>query len=408
MKCLVPETGLTISPLGEIVLCCAGDNIPIAHIKDIDDLNEFFNSEVYDEIRANFIKEKFPEQCIVCVDHHKAGRAARFNAYNRYINPDNRDIENVLVDHAKGLKFLEVSTSNICNQMCVTCSGKYSSKWAPYEQKALNVGRRFRNENHKFHTLMYKMNDKDVQKILKIIPGLDHLTIKGGEPFADPNNIKILECVADTNPECIVQISTNFQLVTDKVIELLHRIDNVNIQASIDGTHELYDWIRGGHFDKTIDNINKYHEYAGRDVIVFGTISIYNWMHMSELIDFWKDIKAVPRINLGNMVTFPAYCSPIYLKTKHIKEGLDKIHSYLDENFDKKHNDFYTSDNLDVRGVKNVNSVMPSEKIATRGNDDIYKQMIQWIDFCSVARQNNEDIFKLTPYLKEYEYANYK
>ena len=38
MKCLVPETGLTISPLGEIVLCCAGDSVALGHIKNIEGL----------------------------------------------------------------------------------------------------------------------------------------------------------------------------------------------------------------------------------------------------------------------------------------------------------------------------------------------------------------------------------
>ena len=31
----------------------------------------------------------------------------------------------------------------------------------------------------------------------------------------------------------------------------------------------------------------------------------------------------------------------------------------------------------------------------------IQKRMIEWIDFCHVARENNEDIFELMPYLKE-------
>ena len=384
MNCSVPETGLTISPIGEIVLCCAGDNVAIGHIKDIEDINDFFYSDVYNDIRKKFQLNEFPPQCEVCVHHHKAGRAARFEAYNRY------------KFSAPGLKFLEISTSNICNQMCVTCSGKYSSKWAPYEQNTIFN----RNENHKFFTKMYKMTNADVNKVLKIIPGLDHLTIKGGEPFADPNNIKILECVADTNPKCRVQISTNFQLVTDNVIELLHRIDDVNIQASIDGTHELYDWIRGGHFDKTIDNINKYHEYAGRDVIVFGTISIYNWMHIVELIEFFKDIKGVPRINLGNIVTFPEYCSPLYLKPQHILEGLNKVHDYL-KSYTRINDDFWESDNLDIRGMNNINSIVPNKKF------NIHNKMMRWIDYCLIARQNNEDIFELSPYLKEYRYANY-
>ena len=68
--------------------------------------------------------------------------------------------------------------------MCVTCSGKYSSKWAPYEQQAIDVGLKWRNENHKFHTEIYKMTDNDVDKILKIVPHLQHLTIKGGEPLS--------------------------------------------------------------------------------------------------------------------------------------------------------------------------------------------------------------------------------
>jgi len=87
MNCLVPETGLTIDPIGEIVLCCAGDNVSIGHIKDIDDITHFFNSDVYNKLRKDFKEEKFPKQCSVCTVHHEAGRIARFHAYNRFSFP---------------------------------------------------------------------------------------------------------------------------------------------------------------------------------------------------------------------------------------------------------------------------------------------------------------------------------
>ena len=398
MKCLVPETGLTIDPIGEIVLCCAGDNVSIGHIKDIDDITHFFNSDVYNKLRKDFKEEKFPKQCSVCTVHHEAGRIARFHAYNRFSFPTfEEDTNSDIIP----IRFLEISTSNICNQMCVTCSGKYSSKWAPYEQYALDVGMDWRNENHKFHTEMYKMTDTDVEKILKIVPGLQHLTIKGGEPFADPNNIKILERVAEANPKCRIEICTNMQLVTDKVIELLYRIDEVHIQASIDGTYELYDWIRGGHFNKTVDNINRYHAYGGRDVMIVATISIYNWMHVTDLIDYWKDIKGVPRINIANLVTFPKYCSPLYLKPHHIKEGKDKIYKYLNNNFTKRSDSYYTSDKLIIMGMNNINSVVHT--IDDIGIGAMHERMIDWINFSLIARQNNEDIFELAPYLNEYK-----
>ena len=39
----------------------------------------------------------------------------------------------------------------------------------------------------------YVMPDSNIQQIIDVLPGLEHLIIKGGEPFADPNNIKILQ-----------------------------------------------------------------------------------------------------------------------------------------------------------------------------------------------------------------------
>ena len=310
MKCMVPDTGITINPIGELVLCCAGDNVALSHIKDINNLTEFFNGEVYSKLREDFKNQNFPPQCNVCVVHHAAGRTARFNSYNRFEFPNyEEDLSSPIIP----IRYLEITTSNICNQMCVTCSGKYSSKWAPYEKLAVESGLAWRDENHKFYTEMYKMTDKDVDKVLEIVPHLQHLTIKGGEPFADKNNIKILEKLAETNPKCRVEICTNFQLVTDYVIELLHKIDEVHVQASIDGIYEMYDWIRGGNFKKTINNIERYNAYAGRKVMVCITVSIYNWMNVSDIIDFFKNHDAVPRISVANLVTFPKYCSPCFL-----------------------------------------------------------------------------------------------
>ena len=46
MKCLVPDTGITISPIGDVVLCCASDETAVGHISDIDNVTDFFNSDV--------------------------------------------------------------------------------------------------------------------------------------------------------------------------------------------------------------------------------------------------------------------------------------------------------------------------------------------------------------------------
>jgi MoaA/NifB/PqqE/SkfB family radical SAM enzyme len=396
---MVPETGITINPIGEIVLCCAGDNTSISHIKDVPDLTEFFNGEVYDKLRKDFKEGNFPKQCNVCKVHWEAGRIARFDSYNRFIFPTYEEDKGAPITP---IRFLEITTSNICNQMCVTCSGKYSSKWAPYEKMAVESGLTWRDENHKFHTEMYKMTKEDVDKVLDLVPHLQHLTIKGGEPFADPNNILILKKLAETNPKCRVEICTNFQLVTDYVIELLHRIDEVHVQASIDGVHEMYDWIRGGNFQKTINNIKRYHKYAGRHVIVVSTVSVYNWMHLPELIDYFIDVPGVPRISMANLVTFPKYCSPNFLTIQHQEEGKKNLFDYLESKFTKRSDTYWVSDKLHVSNLNNVMSVETTiDPFKTPA--EIRKRMIEWIDFCLVARENNEDIYELAPYLKEYK-----
>ena len=45
--------GLTINPDGGIVLCCVSSQNKLAHISEIDDLNQFYNSSLF-----NYIREK--------------------------------------------------------------------------------------------------------------------------------------------------------------------------------------------------------------------------------------------------------------------------------------------------------------------------------------------------------------
>ena len=125
-------------------------------------------------------------------------------------------------------------------------------------------------------------------------------------------------------------------------------------------------------------------------------------MHVPDLIDYWKDIKGVPRISMANLVTFPKYCSPLYLHPKHITEGKENIYNYLNQNFTKRGDEYYTSDTLDVSGMNNIHSVVHTIDSYTPP-PAMHKRMMDWIDFSLIARQNNEDIFELAPYLNEYK-----
>ena len=103
---------------------------------------------------------------------------------------------------------------------------------------------------------------------------------------------------------------------------------------------------------------------------------------------------------MANLVTFPKYCSPLYLHPHHIQQGLDKVHKYL-QSYKKVSDSYYSSDKLHVSGVNNINSVTPYHS-DQNDNQLIQERMMKWIDYCLIARMNDENIYKLAPYLKEY------
>ncbi len=113
LKCQVPFTGITIDSLGNLVVCCASDRFPIKHISEVDNLSTFFNSEIYEKIRKPFKDGTFLslENCLHCSQAIKTGSVGFIQTY------DNLGFSYEL-DGVK-IQYLEVTTSNICNQACV-------------------------------------------------------------------------------------------------------------------------------------------------------------------------------------------------------------------------------------------------------------------------------------------------
>lgn len=369
MICQVPFTGLTIGPTGNIVLCCASDYISVGHISKIDNLTEYFNGKVYDQIRKNFSNQDYPEQCHVCWEHLKNGRRSRIKSYERF------------KFKGSGLRFLEVTASNICNQMCATCSGKYSHRWAPFEEQAYRLGIDRKGAEHRFYTDTYRMTKDDLKKVLDLIPNLQHLTIKGGEPFADAFNIKILEHVAEINPKIRLEICSNFEIMNEKILGFLNKIPDHYIQASIDGVGDIYNWIRLGDFDTVAKNAKWYHEVTGKKIVPVLTISIYNWFNFMDIIKYFEFRDEVDRVSIANIVVWPKECSPMYLSERAIKKVQYDFGKYL---------------SVCKKTVTDPWQIMNIKKI----DEDCKYEMREWIEFCEQVRPANNEILRLVPELE--------
>ena len=195
--------GLTINPDGSIVLCCVSSQNKLAHISEIDDLNQFYNSSLFNYIREKMKSGLLPtETCQACNFAREQGHTAAIDSWVREkIKWTSDDID------YHTISFLEFAPSNICNQNCVMCGSFYSSKWVEWELDAIEDGLTFRfKEKHQyvtnFHNEVWSMDDKDLQKIYDVLPNVKRINLKGGEPFADQKNLRLLKELTRVNPAC--------------------------------------------------------------------------------------------------------------------------------------------------------------------------------------------------------------
>ena len=267
-KCYWPWVGLTIDPNGYITLCCNSHERTYlkTHIDDIDNILEFFLSETMSDVRGIFRDNKWHtlNACSNC----KHGIGLDTLKFSREYSPYN-------------FSYLELNMSNICNQMCVTCTSYFSSKWQPYEKL-------FDRPEIDIFTL----SDKNLEALEPCFLMLETLQIKGGEPLADSRNIKIIEKLFDINDKCKVILCSNLQNLSKKWLDLISKNpDRFNFTVSIDGLGDKFNWIRGGDFDKVISNVETIYNITQKPIDVNTVVSIYNVKDIESIFNFVLDNK---------------------------------------------------------------------------------------------------------------------
>mgnify|MGYP002835743758 FL=1 len=337
--------GLTINPDGRIVLCCVSTQKELAHISDIKDLNEFYNSSLLNEIRETMKSGSLPEDwCFSCINWRKNGeRAAIDDWVKREIewNPD--DVEYHTIN------FLEFAPSNICNQNCAMCGSVYSSKWIEWDNDAIEDGLTFRFKKPwhsyvtNFHNEVWSMDDKDLQKIYDVLPNVRRINLKGGEPFADKRNYDLIRhCIKLKNPP-VIAATTNFSTIPNEIMDLICDYPKFRMGVSIDGTDKVYEWVRGASYKQTIDNCHTYMKRSDNGMLVVtATPTIYT---LYSLDDYMLEMKS-----LGfKRMQFMSCTSPKYVsveaeeniehyneKYKRFLASYDKVHIHNPENLYKR------------------------------------------------------------------------
>ena len=318
-NCTYPWTGMVIDPSGDIKLCCVQSDknrLLSHHISKIDNLIDYFNGDSYEAVRTEF-KEKgwynIPA-CDGCKIPFDAGRLPTAH-WSQSFNPS-----------LNKLQYLEFTTSNVCNQSCVMCSSKFSNQWVKIEHMfgITNPGK------------TYILTNEDIDKICESLSDLEELQIKGGEPFADIRNYKIIKKLFEVNDKCKVHIITNGSLIPKKYMDMIFKNPKrFQISASIDAIGKRYEWIRGGPWKQTNEMLQKLYYETGVKVDLVPCLSAYNTSSTSALNNYAKESEWViyNAKYYTNHVCWPKWCDAQNVFTQEQINLIDDLPFPLISNF---------------------------------------------------------------------------
>lgn len=346
LMCKAPWSQLNIGPLGDLKMCTVGKKHG-SYISEVSSLTDYYNNDIINGIRTNFIKGVWPSECSAC-EYNKENRIPAHLDNDHYTRLPWTD-ENFHAEK-KQILSLEYTPSNLCNQSCAMCGSIYSSKWIGLDKRAKKEGLEFREKSGltNLHTKAFQATDNDMRKIFEVLPSIKFLLIKGGEPFADPRNIRLLREIVNKKYEMGILIVSNWAVITEEIWELLEDLNkSPNIEllvtASIDGTGKVYEWIRSTPYEQTLENMETYLRRTGNRVMISSTVSLYtlwdltktaNELVSTNLIDNiayqyvflpkYSAYSMIPQDDIDRLVT-EFFNNPAYLKDPRFFERTDRL-----------------------------------------------------------------------------------
>lgn len=386
LMCKAPWSQLNVGPMGDLKMCTVSKQHN-SFIYEVDSLTDYFNSDTINDIRKSFINNKWHKSCVTCEKNRNNGIPAHLD--NTHYTKMPWSDENFLADQ-KQILSLEYTPSNLCNQSCAMCGSIYSSKWIGYDKQAKAEGLEFREGSGltNLHSKAFQSSERDLEKILEILPNIKSLALKGGEPFADPRNIRILKEIVDKKYKMEILIVSNLAVISEEILDILEKLNSnpdiyLKVTASIDGTDKVYDWIRSTPYEKTLENMETYLRRTGSKVLVSSTVSLYTLWTLTETANKLIDTKLIENI-IYQYVFLPKYASYEMIPQHKIDELVNGFFS----------NKAYLENNLFFEKTERL------KVIKHTATPDDYSNSLRWIDYINKLRGFN--IYDYNPQLAEW------
>lgn len=246
---------------------CCRFKYPVAKFDG--DVDKILHLPEYEELRRKSLAgEKIPG-CAKCYMEENIGKKVEPNFIKAGASTRKEFNRIYKADEVK-LEYLEVGFDNICNLMCVMCSGEWSNRWANFENPDVTP----------------KLNIKDTDEFVNIPDTITHVEFLGGEPLMTNRHITFLEKIKEPTDVTIVYNTNATFMLSDDLINLLSKFKDVFFYVSIDAYGELNDKVREGSnwsdIEKFITQLQELHF----NFQIHSVIHTENYHKLNELEDW--------------------------------------------------------------------------------------------------------------------------
>lgn len=307
--CIYPFTHMATKTDGEFKLCCRSE--PIGSVKT-ESFREAWNNEKVKKARQMMMRSEKPPECEACWKMEETGaRSMRMRAlqntgkWGRWETTKD-SLKHYREDGTLDItpKSVELKISNLCNLKCRMCHPLDSTLWAKdwpavedmmekHNRGTYHLARQL-NVVKKPLLSEFVNNKQWWDDIESLVDHLEIVEFAGGEPLIDPVHFRLLDMFQRRAPEIDLKYSTNLTKLSYRgqdVTKMWSNFKSVEVYASIDGIHDVYEYIRtGGRFADVENNlkvISSNRNFNLSEAAIACTIQIYNAFQILDIAEYF-------------------------------------------------------------------------------------------------------------------------
>jgi sulfatase maturation enzyme AslB (radical SAM superfamily) len=325
--CMHPFTGLATREDGAIKICCRSQ--PIGWIQD-ENLESVWNGFQIREVRRQVLCGERPEVCKPCFDLEDQGVESLRQRHIKNSIPESRinlypnALDNLRDDYSMPFEFptIEIKLNNLCNLKCRMCNPLDSTSWKDWDE----VLPFYKKENNYLVPTVQRLvktpgqyigpfddTDNWWESFEKLLPHFRRVEFAGGEPLMDPQHYKILNMLKPYGKNIEIKYATNGTTLGISKGRTIHDywpyFRSVAVNVSIDGIHDVYNYIRGnGNFNQVEQNIKEIQTIPNVSRVVGAfTAQAGNMLQAAECVDYFLNKLGI--VFYSHRVSYPSVLS---------------------------------------------------------------------------------------------------